>query len=326
MKRPACTRTGTGTITSAKAMAAALVMGSLWMPLCAPLAAHAAEGGLFDEVESPAAASAPVAMPRGTRVLKDQPYGEDRRQRFDVYLPAQLKPGAPVWVMVHGGAWRVGDKGSRGVVGHKAVHALTRGAVFVSVNYRMLPRLAGEQADDVAQALAAVQAAAPRWGADPSRVLLMGHSAGAHLVALLAAQPARALALGAQPWLGTVALDSAALDVPRIMQSRHMGFYDAAFGRDPNGWRDASPADRLTRGAAPMLLVCSSQRRDNPCAQAQAFAAKAHALDVRAEVLPQDLNHAEINATLGQPGAYTDAVDAFWRSLSPALAAWFPAR
>src|SRR3546814_1535129 len=74
------------------------------------------------------------------------------------------------------------------------------------------------QAADVGHALAAVQARAAGWGGDPARILLIGHSAGAHLVAFLAADAGFAKRQGAKPWLGTVSLDSAALDVVELMQ------------------------------------------------------------------------------------------------------------
>ena len=62
------------------------------------------------------------------------------------------------------------------------------GIIFVSVDYRMLPQQdALAQADDVARALAFAQSRARSWGGDPGKFILMGHSAGAHLVALLAA-------------------------------------------------------------------------------------------------------------------------------------------
>jgi len=57
----------------------------------------------------------------------------------------------------------------------------------------------------------------------------MGHSAGAHLVALLTAHPAFTQAEGALPWLGTVSLDSAAFDVVAVMSGRHLALYDRAF-------------------------------------------------------------------------------------------------
>ena len=257
---------------------------------------------------------APV-LPAGGRVERDVAYGPDAAQRFDVYLPAQKIAAAPVLLMVHGGAWLVGDKESAGVVENKAAHWLPKGVVFISVNYRLSPKTDPlAQADDVARALAAAQTRAAGWGADPARFVLMGHSAGAHLVALLAADPSIAMRQGAKPWLGTVVLDSAALDLVKIMEARHLRFYDRVFKGDPAYWRQASPLERLTGKPAPMFVVCSSRRR-NFCAHAREFAAKATALGGRATVQPEALSHAEINKTLGEAGPYTQAVDAFLRSV-----------
>ena len=262
------------------------------------------------------ATGADAPLPPGVIALRDIAYGPSSAQTLDVYRPEATGSGRPLILMVHGGAWRIGDKDARGVVNNKLAHWLPRGFVFVTINYRMLPELDGlQQADDVARALAFVQAHSRDWGADPQRVVLMGHSAGAHLVALLSSDPARAEALGAKPWLGTVALDSAALDVVAVMQRRHPPFYDKAFGEDPQGWRRASPLQSITSAARPLLAVCSSQRRDHPCEQAQAYAAQASKWGIRVRVLPQDLDHAGVNRELGLPGAYTDAVDAFLQSL-----------
>ncbi len=219
--------------------------------------------------------------------------------------------------MVHGGGWRIGDKANRSVVENKIAHWLPQGHVFVSVNNRLLPQADPmTQARDVAKALAAVQAHAVEWSADPSHIVLMGHSAGAHLVALLSARPRTAYEQGAKAWLGTVLLDSAALDVERVMRGRHLRLYDEAFGASADDWRSASPIVQLTAAAPPLLLVCSTRRRDDPCGTAREFATKAGALSVKATVLPQDLTHAEVNRNLGLPGPYTDAVDAFLRGLA----------
>ena len=259
------------------------------------------------------------AVPDGVRRLPDLAYGEDPAQRLDVYLPVATGGDRPLILMVHGGGWRRGDKQNGRVVDNKVAHWVPAGTVLVSIDYRMLPqRDALAQVEDVARALAYVQAHARQWGADPQRVVLMGHSAGAHLVALLSADPAQARAFGAARWLGTVALDSAALDVPAVMERRHMGLYDAAFGDEPARWRAASPRHRLQASAVPLLAVCSSTRPDRPCEQARAYAARASALGVRAEVLPLALDHAGINIQLGLPGTFTSAVDAFLAGIGAA--------
>jgi acetyl esterase/lipase len=257
----------------------------------------------------------PVNLPAGAQVEKDVAYGSAPEQRMDVYRPANAQ-NAPVIFMVHGGGWRRGDKDAAGVVNNKVEYWLPKGYIVISVGYRLVPQVTpmGE-AGDIAKALAFAQGKARSWGGDPSRFVLMGHSAGAHLVSLLTSAPSIATSAGAGPWLGTVVLDSAAYNVVDIMQKKHFGLYDEAFGSDPQLWRDASPILRLSSAPVPMLLVCSSQRSDS-CAQAQAYAEKAKGLGGRVSVYPIDMRHGEINAQLGAPGNLTVQVDNFLHSLN----------
>lgn len=261
-----------------------------------------------------------VAIPLGVRVVRDVPYGFDPAQRMDVYIPASnqasgAKRRFPVLFMVHGGAWRVGDKASPQVVNQKIAHWLPQGVVFISVNYRMLPKVdPWGQVEDVAQALKVAQSmAANAWNADPDQFILMGHSAGAHLVALLSANPGKWIAQGAHAWRGTVALDSASLDVVDTMKRPHLPLFDKAFGNDRDYWVKTSPLEQLSGPLSPFLLVCSSRRLDS-CAHAETFARKARLLGGQADVLPEPLSHMEINAQLGGLSAYTERVDLFLKS------------
>ena len=256
--------------------------------------------------------AAPATLPVGVRLVRDVSYGADPQQRFDVYSNGRTKD-APVIFMVHGGGWRLGSKSASSVVTHKVARWVPKGFVFVSVGYRLLPQADPlEQARDVARALAAAQQQAANWGGDRSRFILMGHSAGAHLVALLATAPA--LAAGVehppQPWLGTVALDSAAFNVVEIMEHRHLRLYDNAFGSDHEYWKSASPFFSVTRASRPILAVCSSRREDS-CRQAHQFATKAAALGVTTTVLEKDFSHRDINQRLGEEPRYTGEVEAF---------------
>ena len=256
-------------------------------------------------------AARPPALPAGALALRDLAYGDDPRQRFDVYLPAQPQH-APVILFVHGGGWENGNKDNPGVVEHKAAYWLPKGYILVSTNYRMRPDTAPlDQARDVARALAAVQKRAPEWNGDASRMLLMGHSAGAHLAALVGASSTLWREAGAAKPRAVVSLDSGALDVPQTMRRPPLpGLYQRAFGNDRRDWVAASPYHQLTRDAVPMLFVCSSRRQD-ACPQGRAMVEKAKTLDVAMAVLPQDLSHAEVNRELGLPSDYTKAVDAF---------------
>lgn len=250
-------------------------------------------------------------LPAGARVLRDVAYGSDAKQRYDVYLPSSTQR-APIVVMVHGGGWRRGSKDHPGLIPNKAAYWLPRGTVLVSIGYRLLPEARPlQQAQDVARAVAAIQRAAPEWGGDPSRMVLMGHSAGAHLVALLAAKPEMLDAAGAAHPLGAVSLDSAAMDVPEMMAiPRIPKLYHDAFGTDRDDWVAASPYHQLSRGSLPLLAVCSTFRPD-ACPQARALREKAQSLGVRIEVLPEPLTHMEINRELGAPSEYTRRVAAF---------------
>jgi arylformamidase len=255
-----------------------------------------------------------LIVPKDAQQKADVSYGSDPSQTMDVYIP-QHPNHAPVVFMVHGGAWLWGDKRHSRVVNNKAARWIPKGYIFVSVNYRLAPAADPlQQVDDVAKALAAAQAQAASWGGDPARFLVMGHSAGAHLVSLLASDPSFAAAHGVKPWLGTVALDSAAFDVERIMQRRHFRFYDRVFKNDPAYWRSASPLTRLRSKPVPFLAVCSSERPES-CRQAQAFVDKAVSFGGRAQIVPVAKSHAQINFELGLPGDYTKTVEAFMQSL-----------
>lgn len=255
-----------------------------------------------------------TALPAGSKVMRNIAYGGSRDQRLDVYAPANAQK-APVIFMVHGGGWTRGSKSAPGVVDAKVAHWLPRGYIFISVDTRLLPSANPlDQAGDVASALAYAQKHATSWGGDPSHFVLMGHSAGAHLVTLLTADPNIAGSRGAGPWRATIALDSAAYDVSAIMKKRHLALYDRAFGADPTFWERASPTLRLKTKPVSTLLVCS-RRREDSCPAAKEFASRAQTLGSRSEVFPIDLSHAEINGELGDDERYTAVVDAFLRSV-----------
>ncbi len=257
-----------------------------------------------------------LAVPANVCVQFNVAYGSDPLQRFDVYIPSQAH-NAPVILMVHGGAWQSGDKFSPSVVQNKLSYWTPSGVILISTNYPLLPKANPlQQAQSVAQALAYAQRHASEWGGDPRKFILMGHSSGAHLVALLSAEPSLAKAMGAQPWLGTVGLDSAAYDVPAIMKNPyHAVLYDQAFGASAGFWNASSPVLQLHSRIVPFLAVCSLQRAGS-CPQAQEFVGKARRLGSQASVLQEKISHEQIDANLGVPSGYTSQVNAFMAALN----------
>lgn len=243
-------------------------------------------------------------------------YGLGPKQKFDVYRDPKfaktLEP-LPVIVMVHGGAWCVGDKSASNIVDNKVTRWTPKGFIFVSVNNRLVPDGADPyvQATDVATALAYVQANATKWNGDPNKIILMGHSAGAHLVSLVSTSGNLKRATALKPILGTVSLDSAAMNVPEMMEMDHYPFYDDAFGTDKKFWIKTSPYHQLTTSTVqPILAVCGTGRPDS-CPQAHDLITKAG----KGQVLEEDMSHGDINVLLGLESPYTIAVENFMGSL-----------
>jgi arylformamidase len=244
--------------------------------------------------------------------LADQPYGPDPAQLADVYLPdAPAARPAPILVVVHGGSWKHGDKAAPEVVDNKIAYWLPKGFAIVSVNTRLMPQARPEaQAEDLGRALAWIGRQAAGWHADPDRLIVMGHSSGGHLLALLSADERMRQRIGAQPWRASVILDGAGFDLLNIMPRPHAAFYDEAFGTDPAQWAAASPAAQLQGKQPPTLLVCSTLRPD-PCRRARGYADRLTALGGQAEVLGFARNHAQINADVGADNDETRPIAAF---------------
>ena len=249
------------------------------------------------------------------KILKDIPYGKEKLQKMDVYY-IEKSHDLPVIFMVHGGAWCIGDKSNKGTFKNKAEYWVNKGYVFVSVNYRMLPDAdVLTQAKDIVSALVVAQKFAKDWGGDPEQFILMGHSAGAHLVALISSAPSTAISKGALPWIGSVLLDSAALNVKTIMEAPHFKLYDKVFGTDSAFWVKCSPLIQMTSKIAPILAVYSSRREDSVL-QSKVFIEKAISFGTKASVLSVDMSHGEINEELGLKSEYTKNVDEFMNSIT----------
>jgi len=118
------------------------------------------------------------------RTERDIPYAEPKneRQLLDVYAPPTGSK-LPVVVWVHGGGWQ---QGSKNEMNHKPEAFVEKGYVFVAMNYRLFPNVPMDTiVRDVAKSVGWVHANIARYGGDPDRLFLMGHSAGAQLAALL---------------------------------------------------------------------------------------------------------------------------------------------
>lgn len=140
-------------------------------------------------------ANAPVSFGSLARA-KDIAYGQDPRQRLDVFSPKQAD-NLPIVVFFYGGTWTMGRKSHYAFVGAALA---SRGFVTVIPDYRLYPQVRFPAfIDDGARAVAWVQEHAREFGGDPKRIVLMGHSAGAHTAAMLALNDGYLERAGADP-------------------------------------------------------------------------------------------------------------------------------
>ena len=197
--------------------------------------------------------------------IPDVTYASDlgtdpERQNLDIYIREGLKD-APVILYVHGGGWVRGDK-KRALF--KPAFLVPRGYLFASMNYRFRPEASlSEMAQDVALAAAWLKQHAAKYGGDGSRIVLMGHSAGAHLVAVVGSNQAFMEAAGAslRDISGVVAIDTAMLNVPARMETARESQFQV-FGRAPDNWTQVSPWHHIEegKGIPPFLLLISDGR------------------------------------------------------------------
>jgi acetyl esterase/lipase len=238
---------------------------------------------------------------------------------YDVWRAETASGAAPLVVFVHGGGWTNGSKDSASGP-YKATHYPQRGYAYASINYRLVPEATVEdEARDVAAAVASLISHAAELGIDPTRVVIMGHSAGAHLVALVGTDESylRSAGLTEDALRGVIAIDGAAYDVPQqiafggVMHDRYL----EAFGTDPTRQTALSPTFQVAAPNAPAFLLPHVQRVDG-VAQADELAAALTAAGTQAATarFPGTglAGHAEINRRLGDPTYEETAVVDEW--------------
>jgi arylformamidase len=248
--------------------------------------------------------------------FSDVSYGLDPFQKLDVYLPQQPMQNMPILLSIHGGGWNKGDTDKKEALQNKVPHYNSKGMIVISLNYRLFPDVNPvTQAYDIGKAIAFIQKNAYNWSGDGSKIVLMGHLEGAHLVTLLTSNRNK-YAPDAQPWLSTIALDGAGVDIEKSMLDKKAGklinpIYGETFGKSAIIWKESSPMAQLKNSTAPLLMVCSSSRQDNPCGEIQPFITKAKSLGLNAILYPINSTDFDINTNVGLNNNLTQTIDKF---------------
>jgi acetyl esterase/lipase len=219
---------------------------------------------------------------------------------MDLYAPpeAARQQGRPLVVFWYGGSWQSGSRKEYRFVGAALA---ARGAVTVVPDYRLYPEVRfPEFLRDAAAAVARAQLEAPRYGADPRRTVLGGHSAGAWIAAMLALQPAYLREAGVDPAsiAGFFGL-SGPYDIDPNSAALHAIFTEAS---GPETWKAVA---QVSERAPPALLVHGSADDLVYPAHSEKLAAALRAKGVAVEVLiVPKRGHADTVAALSRPGGY----------------------
>lgn len=243
------------------------------------------------------------------------PYAEPAlpRQVLDIYAGDGAKD-LPVVFWIHGGGWQAGDKTS---VQLKPRMFTERGFVFVSTNYRLLPEVEmGVLTSDVAKSLGWVHKNISKYGGDPRRIFVMGHSAGAQLAALLCTDDRYLKAEGVpfEVLRGCVPVDGDTYDVPAMILTAELrqtvhGLplptvgHRVKFGNDPKKHIDFSAVTHVAagKGIPPFLILYVSGHPD-VTAQALRFQAALQKAGVPARAFgARETTHVKLNDDLGLP-------------------------
>jgi len=226
-------------------------------------------------------------------------YGDDPRQRLDIYRPVTAAPagGWPVVVFFYGGSWNRGERAEYRFVGEALA---SRGVLTLVADYRLYPQVRfPDFLVDCAQALAFGLREAPRLGGNPKRVFVMGHSAGAYNAAMMALDPRWLAATGHSPhelagWVGLAGpYDFLPIKNPEV---KPVFFHpDYPTGTQPIGYarRDAPPA---------LLAAAASDDLVNPQRNTVGLAGKLKDAGVPVTLkLYEPVNHMTIAGALAWP-------------------------
>ncbi|QJI34228.1 alpha/beta hydrolase [Pseudomonas sp. ADAK13] len=224
-------------------------------------------------------------------------YGDDPRQKLDIYRPVTALPNAPVVVFFYGGSWNSGSRDDYGFVGEALA---SRGIVVVIADYRLYPQVRYPLfLQDGAQAVAWTHQHIAEYGADPGKLYVMGHSSGAYNAAMLALDPQWLAGVGLSPsifkgWIGLAGpYDFLPIENRDV---RPVFFY-------PDSPPDSQPINHVSASAPPSLLIASvDDNLVNPKRNTGGLANKLRAAGVPVEAFYfTRTSHATLVASMARP-------------------------
>ena len=241
------------------------------------------------------------------KVQRGIPYAEPKneRQMLDVYAPTKGK-NLSVVVWICGGGWRRGDKAD---VHNKPKAFVDKGFVLVSISYRFVPTVTvNEIAGDVAKAIRWTHDHAKEYGGDPNTIIVMGHSAGAQLAALVCTDDRylKAEKLPLSIIKACVPVDGDTYDVPlqiKTVEEKRAKSYRMTFG-DEESQRNLSSVTHVAKGKnIPPFLILHVADHPETKMQSLRLVKVLQEAGISAKAYPAEgKNHTTINNDLGISG------------------------
>jgi acetyl esterase/lipase len=268
--------------------------------------------------DSRGAASQAAIAPKTVSVggpLKVDIYSPEPDRPKSLFALAAAAPArkAPVLVYVHGGGW---IKGERSKVYNLPAWSRSRGYMLVSVDYRPVPSTNVDgQIADVVKGIRWVKANIANYGGDPSRIVIMGHSAGSHLVSMIGVRKL------AGPVRGVIANDVQAYDLPEYYRLRNNSMdrvYVKAFGKNPADWVRYSPITYVSKGSGypPFLILYSRSNYERRKVLATGFAGELKKRGTRVTLFDgRGYTHGTIARDIGRSPAVTGQIERFLTSV-----------
>jgi acetyl esterase/lipase len=190
-----------------------------------------------------------LAVPQeGYRIERDLAYGADPRQKLDLYVPDHLAAPAPVLLFFYGGSWEGGSKSYYKALGQAFA---SKGVIVAVADYRVYPQVRYPAfVEDGARAFKFIHTQVAAQGGDPARLFVSGHSAGAYIAMMLAADPHYLRAAGAEPsWIRGVIGIAGPYDFLPLQDENLV----AIFGGENRS--DTQPINHIDGKRTPMLLA-----------------------------------------------------------------------
>ena len=179
-----------------------------------------------------------------------------REQQLNIFAPKKYEKPADVIVFIHGGNWNSGRKSQYSIIGN---HWAKKGIVYVIIDYPLSPEANYRQmAVASAKSVKWVKENIRKYGGNPERIFISGHSAGGHLAALISIDNQYFEALGIpNPIAGTILIDAAGLDMYGYLNEEKVAkdhTYMKTFTADPKVWKEATPLYHLHKNMPPMII------------------------------------------------------------------------